>query len=192
MEGPISYLFQTCDKLNKTLLRLFTLKPAIKLSNTGKCLKWETVHQRQRRESEKCLYIQKNLRSSIIRLGCNSSRGWRRAKANTNDQSTPIERRQRESPQPPNSLQDWVPSCSIPYDGEISKVRFSGPNRTRFVTETGTPGGSCVNCHNNLQRDCLGPGGYTCQRLEKCVCVCVCACVRAKRRLTKRTTHDSL
>lgn len=106
VEGPISYLFQTCHKLNKTLLRLFTLKPAIKLSNTGKCLKWETVHQRQRRESEKCLYIQKNLRSSIIRLGCNSSRGWRRAKANTNDQSTPIERRQRESPQPPNSLQD--------------------------------------------------------------------------------------
>lgn len=57
------------------------------------------AHQRQRQEPEKCLYIQKNFRSSIKRLDC-IPRGWRRAKANTNDQFTPTERRQRESPQP--------------------------------------------------------------------------------------------
>lgn len=31
--------------------------------------------------------------------------------------------------------------------GEISNAKFSGPDRTKFVTETETPGGSYMNCH---------------------------------------------
>lgn len=118
------------------------------------------VHQRQRQELEKCLYIQKNFRSSIKRLGCISKR-WRRAKANTNDQFTPLERRQRESPQPQTDYRIESHPAPFFYDGEISKARFSGPDRTRFVTERETPGGCCVNCHNKLQRDWSRPGETT-------------------------------
>lgn len=92
-----------------------------------------------------------------------------------------MERTKRESPQPETGY-GIVPSRDISYDGEISKARFSGPDRTKFVTETETPGGYCVNCHNNLQRDwSMTRRGYTCQRLEKRVCVCVCKmCVCVK------------
>lgn len=87
-----------------------------------------------------------------------------------------MERTKRESPQPETGY-GIVPSHDISYDGEISKARFSGPDRTKFVTETETPGGYCVNCHNNLQRDwSMTRRGYTCQRQEKRVCVCVYVC----------------
>lgn len=69
-----------------------------KIFYIGKCLNWKMVHQRQRQESKKCLYIQKNLRSSIVRLSCSSR--WRGSKSKYQDQFTAAERRQRESPTP--------------------------------------------------------------------------------------------
>ena len=61
--------------------------------------------------------------------------------------------------------------------GEIAKARSSGPDRMRFVTETETPGGCCVNCRITYKEAVyLGPGEATHARLEKPTCVCVCVC----------------
>lgn len=146
-EGPISYPFQTCHKHNKTL-RLFTLKGTsfIKLSYIENHLKWKMVCQRQRQEPNKSLYVQKNFKSSIIRLGYTSTE-WSRANANTSDQEEARGRRQNPNPHEITRLSH---SAKFLWH-RFRRPDFSVPNRTKFVMKTETPGGFCVNWHYNKE-----------------------------------------
>lgn len=55
---------------------------------------------------------------------------------------------------------------------EIAKAGFPGPDR--FVMETETPGGSCVNCHSNLETGRGNKRLHIGQRLENPTCVHAC------------------
>lgn len=85
----------------------------------------------------------------------------------------------------PQPLADYRtgPSC---YSSEWERLQrlgsFSRPDT--FVTETETPGGSCMNCHNNLQGDWSMARKLHMPESRK-MCVCVCIEMRGEIRVEK-------
>lgn len=131
------------------------------------------VCQRQRQEPNKSLYVQKNFKSSIIRLGYTSTE-WSRANANTSDQEEARGRRQNPNPHEITGLSHSAKFLwHRDFEGQISLFQTEQSLwwKQRLLvasvwTDTTTKSG-------------LWPGeaGYNRDQKNLCVCACTWVCM---------------